>query len=79
MVSERRKLVIVGNGMAPGRALEKLFEAAPDAYTLLKNINYSTDDQISMIAAVELDGKSVDDAARTWLDANQATWQAWLP
>lgn len=32
MVSERRKLVIVGNGMAPGRALEKLFEAAPDAY-----------------------------------------------
>src|ERR1700754_1207298 len=26
------KLVVVGNGMAPGRALERLFEAAPDAY-----------------------------------------------
>jgi nitrite reductase (NADH) large subunit len=26
------KLVIIGNGMAPGRALEKLFELAPDAY-----------------------------------------------
>ena len=25
------KLVIIGNGMAPGRALEKLFEAAPGA------------------------------------------------
>ena len=27
-----RRLVIIGNGMAPGRALEQLFEAAPDAY-----------------------------------------------
>ncbi len=26
------KLVIIGNGMAPGRMLEKLFEVAPDAY-----------------------------------------------
>jgi NAD(P)H-nitrite reductase large subunit len=26
---QREKLVIIGNGMAPGRALEKLFEAAP--------------------------------------------------
>jgi nitrite reductase (NADH) large subunit len=26
------KLVIIGNGMAPGRALEKLFELDPDAY-----------------------------------------------
>jgi len=29
---ERRRLVVIGNGMAPGRALEKLFEDAPDAY-----------------------------------------------
>lgn len=28
----KQKLVVVGNGMAPGRALEKLFEADPDAY-----------------------------------------------
>jgi glycine betaine/proline transport system substrate-binding protein len=55
-----------------------LAEAAPDAYTLLKNMNYTTDDQIGMIAAVELDGMSVEDAARQWLDANEATWQAWL-
>jgi nitrite reductase (NADH) large subunit len=26
------KLVVIGNGMAPGRALDKLFEAAPDAF-----------------------------------------------
>jgi nitrite reductase (NADH) large subunit len=28
----KEKLVIVGNGMAPGRALERLFEIAPDRY-----------------------------------------------
>ena len=28
----RQRLVVVGNGMAPGRALDRLFEEAPDAY-----------------------------------------------
>jgi glycine betaine/proline transport system substrate-binding protein len=56
-----------------------LADAAPEAYTLLKKMNYTTEDQISMIAAVELDGMSVEDAARQWLDANEAAWSAWLP
>ena len=56
-----------------------LAEAAPDAHTLLANMNYTTEDQIAMIAAVELDGKSVDDAARAWLDAHEDAWKAWLP
>ncbi len=68
----------------PADVLFKIFwggmaEAAPDAYTLLQNMTYSTEDQIAMIAAVELDGVSVEEAARTWLDANEATWQSWLP
>ena len=28
----KKRLVVIGNGMAPGRALEKLLDAAPDAY-----------------------------------------------
>ncbi len=56
-----------------------LAEEAPEAYTLLKNMNYTTEDQIGMIAAVELEGKSVEDAARDWLAANEDTWRAWLP
>ena len=28
----KKQLVVIGNGMAPGRMLEHLFEAAPDAY-----------------------------------------------
>ncbi|MFV0297171.1 MAG: NAD(P)/FAD-dependent oxidoreductase, partial [Hyphomicrobiaceae bacterium] len=31
-VSTKKRLVVVGNGMAPGRALERLFEETPDAY-----------------------------------------------
>lgn len=56
-----------------------LDELAPDVYTLLSNMNYSTEDQIEMIAAVELDNQPVEEAARAWLDANQETWQSWLP
>ena len=33
----------------------------------------------AVIAAVELDGKSVDDAARAWLDAHEDAWKGWLP
>lgn len=68
----------------PGDNLFKIFwpglkESAPEVYTLLKNMNYTTEDQIGMIAAVELEGQAVDEAARAWLAANEATWRAWLP
>jgi len=68
----------------PSDELFKIFSAnlkdvAPDAYTFLKNFNYTTKDQISMIAAVELDGKSAEEAAAAWIKDNEATWKAWLP
>jgi len=56
-----------------------LAKADPDVYTFLKNMNYDTDTQIGMIAAVEVDGKSVDEAAQAWVDANEAVWSKWLP
>jgi nitrite reductase (NADH) large subunit len=31
----KKKLVVIGNGMAPGRMLENLLEAAPDAYDVV--------------------------------------------
>lgn len=55
-----------------------LKDAAPDAYNLLKNFSYSTDDQIEMIAAVEVDGKSIDEAAAEWIAANESVWQGWM-
>ncbi len=56
-----------------------LKDEAPDVYQFIKNFNYSTQDQIEMIAAVELDGKSPEEAARAWIEANEDKWQAWLP
>ena len=57
----------------------KLKEYAPEAYQLLKNLNYTTEDQIEMIAAVELEGKTAEEAARAWLEKNQDKWKAWMP
>ena len=56
-----------------------LSEEAPEVDQFLRNFNYSTKDQIEMIAAVELDEKSAEEAARAWVEANEDTWQAWLP
>jgi glycine betaine/proline transport system substrate-binding protein len=56
-----------------------LKDKAPEAYTLLKNMKYTNDDQIGMIAAVDTDKKSAEEAARTWIDAHQDVWKAWMP
>lgn len=68
----------------PGDDLFKIFwsglaEAAPDAHALLSNMNYTTEDQIGMIAAVEIDGQAVEEAAQAWVDANEDVWRTWLP
>jgi glycine betaine/proline transport system substrate-binding protein len=68
----------------PGDDLFKIFwsglaEAAPDAHVLLSNMSYNTEAQIDMIAAVEIEGQSVEDAAQAWLDANESIWRTWLP
>ena len=55
-----------------------LEEAAPAAWSLLSNMSYTTADQISMLAAVESEGKSIDEAAAEWIAGNEATWRPWL-
>lgn len=57
----------------------KLKDEAPEAYQFLKNMNYTNDDQIAMIADVELNGKAAEEAARAWVEKNEAKWSAWLP
>lgn len=51
----------------------------PEAYTFLKNMSYSNDDQIGMIAQVDSGEKTAAEAAKAWVDANEAVWKAWLP
>ena len=55
----------------------KLQENAADAYALLKNFNYTTDDQIEMLGMLD-EGKTVEEAAEAWIDAHPDTWGAWL-
>ncbi len=56
----------------------KLKDQAPDAYALLKNLSYTDTDQIAMIADVELNKKSPADAAKAWIEKNEAVWSKWL-
>jgi glycine betaine/proline transport system substrate-binding protein len=56
-----------------------LAEYAPEAYQFLKNFNYTTMDQIQIMALVEIDKKTVDEAARTWIEKNEAIWKPWVP
>ncbi len=58
---------------------EGLEEGAPAAWTLLHNFNYTTADQVSMLAAIEGEGKSVEEAAADWIAANERVWSAWMP
>ena len=55
----------------------KLKDSAPDAYALLKNFNYTTDDQIEMLGMLD-QGKTVEEAAQAWIDAHPDSWKAWL-
>ena len=52
---------------------------APDADAFLRAMNYTSADQIAMLAAIEGEGQSVDDAATAWIEANESVWSAWLP
>ncbi len=58
---------------------ENLETEAPAAYALLSNMSYTTADQISMLAAVESEGKSIEEAAADWIANNEDTWSAWMP
>jgi glycine betaine/proline transport system substrate-binding protein len=55
-----------------------LSERAPEAYNLLRNFSYTAEDQIGMIAQVELEGLSFEEAAQEWVDENEDIWMKWL-
>jgi len=56
-----------------------LKDASPVAYQFVKAMNYTTKDQITMMASVKQRSMSLDEAARDWLKANESVWRTWLP
>jgi ABC-type proline/glycine betaine transport system substrate-binding protein len=42
-------------------------------------MQYTDKDQIGMIASVELDKKTAEQAARDWISKNESVWKTWIP
>ena len=57
----------------------KFATSGSPAYALIKNFKWTNADQNAVAADITDAGLSDADAAKKWLDANTATWQAWLP
>jgi glycine betaine/proline transport system substrate-binding protein len=59
-------------------ASAKFMASGSPAATLLKNFQWTNDDQDTVAYDIAVKGMSYDDAAKAWLDANEATWKAWM-
>lgn len=48
-------------------------------WQFLNNFTITTDDQLSMLPPVEIDGREPADVAAEWVANNEDVWSAWLP
>lgn len=49
------------------------------AYQLVKNFQWTNDDQNEVAKYIAVDKMSDDAAAKKWVDAHQDVWQKWMP
>ena len=59
-------------------ASAQLEEKAPDVFEFLSNFTMTTEDQLSMLPAAEIEAEDVEVVAARWIDEHQDVWQAWL-
>ena len=59
-------------------ASAKLAEKAPDVLAFLEAFTITTEDQLSMLPPVEIDGEDASDVAAQWIADNEAVWSTWL-
>jgi glycine betaine/proline transport system substrate-binding protein len=55
-----------------------LAEKAPNVQSFLEKFQISTEDQLGMLPAVEIDGEDAADVAGQWIADNEDVWSAWL-
>lgn len=48
-------------------------------FAFLENFTITTDDQLEMLPAVEIDGGDPAEVAAEWVSNHEDTWSAWLP
>ncbi|WP_248964152.1 ABC transporter substrate-binding protein [Sphaerisporangium perillae] len=58
---------------------KKFADTGGKAYQIVKNFQWTNEDQNSVANDVQNNGLSAEDAAKKWVDANPAKWQAWIP
>jgi glycine betaine/proline transport system substrate-binding protein len=59
-------------------ASAKLEEKAPDVWAFLQKFTITSDDQLSMLPAAEIDKRPAAEVAAEWIAANESVWKAWL-
>jgi glycine betaine/proline transport system substrate-binding protein len=57
---------------------KKFADSTSPAYTLVKNFQWTNEDQNSVAKSIAVDKLSDDDAAKKWVDANPDKVKAWL-
>ena len=55
-----------------------LKDKAADVYSFLEKFTITTEDQLSMLPPVEIDGDEPSAVAAKWVADNESVWQAWL-
>ncbi|GAA2399276.1 ABC transporter substrate-binding protein [Nonomuraea africana] len=58
---------------------KKFADTGGKAYELVKNFSWTNEDQNAVANDIQNNGMSAEEAAKKWVAANQAKWQAWLP
>lgn len=53
-------------------------DAYPDAFEAYQKMSLTNETQNALIAQVDNEGMSVEDAVAGWMASNQAIWQAWI-
>jgi glycine betaine/proline transport system substrate-binding protein len=55
-----------------------LAEKAPNVQSFLEKFQITTEDQLGMLPAVEIDGEEAADVAAQWIADHEDVWSAWL-
>ncbi|SDJ64565.1 ABC transporter substrate-binding protein [Nonomuraea jiangxiensis] len=58
---------------------KKFADTGGKAYELVKNFSWTNEDQNAVSDDMTNNGMTGEQAAKKWLDANTAKWQAWIP
>jgi glycine betaine/proline transport system substrate-binding protein len=60
-------------------ASAQLETKAPDVFAFLQAFQLTTEDQLSMLPPVEIDGLDPAAVAADWVNDHESVWSAWLP